>query len=331
MSGKVDRVFLHKRQQRVVMGEGVSFWAWVLSGVPQGSVLGPLLFIIYINDLCEDLHYTGKLYADDTKVISAINTLYDSQLLQADLNKINEWSMKWLVQLNREKCKVMHLGYHNQKYEYYINDESRMPCLIQKSDCEKDLGVMIQSDLKWHNHVGYVCARANRIIGMLRSTFVHLNARTVSQLYKVFVRPHLEYAVSIWCPYHIGDIKQLDRVEHRMTRIMPSLRCLPYEERLQILILPNLCERRTRGDLIQMHKLTSGVDNISWYSGEFYNQHRSTRMATRGHDMKLVKEIVRGCDMRFNFFRNRVVFPWNGLSSKAVHATTMNEFKSYLC
>ena len=145
--------FLHKRQQRVVMGEGVSFWAWVLSGVPQGSVLGPLLFIIYINDLCEDLHYTGKLYADDTKVISAINTLYDSQLLQADLNKINEWSMKWLVQLNREKCIVMHLGYHNQKYEYYINDESRMPCLIQKSDFEKDLGVMIQSDLKWHNHV----------------------------------------------------------------------------------------------------------------------------------------------------------------------------------
>ena len=322
--------FLHKRQQRVVMGDGVSFWAWVLSGVPQGSVLGPLLFIIYINDLCENLHFMGKLYADDTKIISSINSINDSQLLQADLNKIHEWSTKWLVQLNRDKCKVMHLGYHNQKYKYYINDESNIQYSIQSTECEKDLGVMIQSDLKWHNHVGYVCARANRIIGMLRRTFVYLNVRMVSQLYKVFVRPHLEYAVSVWCPYHISDINQLDRVQHRMTRLMPNLSCLPYKERLRLLTLPSLCERRTRGDLIQMHKLISGVDNISWYGGDFYNLPSSNRMVTRGHDMKLVKEIVRGCNMRFNFFCNRVVTPWNGLSFEAVHANSINEFKSYL-
>lgn len=316
--------FFSKRQQRVVMGECVSNWASVLSGVPQGSILGPLLFIVYIDDISDNLENICKLYADDTKLIANMNTIDAYSKLQSDIDKIFKWSSEWLIKLNNGKCKLMHFGKNNGQQNYSIINDNGEFETIDKSSCEKDLGIMINSDCKWKHQVDYACSKANRVIGMLTRTFSYLNVQMVQQLYKVFVRPHLEYAVSVWCPYLVQDIKAIERVQHRMTRLLPELRDLPYENRLQKLNLTSLELRRKRGDIIQMYKLFNN-DYVRWCNQDFMNI--PNYYSTRGHNKKLKTELVKNCNQRFNFYSNRVVSLWNGLDSEAVNAQNMNAFK----
>jgi hypothetical protein len=139
------KAFLGDRYQRVILGDNISEWIRVLSGVPQGSVLGPLLFIIFINDLIQGLPASCKckLYADDTKMVSVIKHSDDCEKLKQALDKLVEWSKKWLLSFNNDKCKVMHVGSNNKENEYVMDSK-----LLSKSDLEKDLGVFVSKDLK---------------------------------------------------------------------------------------------------------------------------------------------------------------------------------------
>ena len=199
--------FLSGRVQQVVLGEVCSEWAQVTSGVPQGSVLGPVLFIIYINDLLELIGNDSKAYADDNKIISIIKNFYSNHKLQLDIDRVCKWSRDWSAQLNIEKCKVVHFGRNNMKYDYEI--ESRT---LNKSDCEKDLGVYISNDLKWEAQIGYVTAKANRILGMLKKSFKYPSINVIKLLYTSLVRPHLEYAISSWCPHLKKDLEMIEKV-----------------------------------------------------------------------------------------------------------------------
>jgi hypothetical protein len=114
--------FLKNRRQRVVMGEIVSSWKEIFSGVSQGSVIGPVLFIIYINDLPENFVNTSKMYADDAKVLSRVDCEANVNLLQNDLDKAVNWSNKWLLKFNFEKCLIMHFGKNNPKRTYFVQN-----------------------------------------------------------------------------------------------------------------------------------------------------------------------------------------------------------------
>jgi len=155
LSGKAlawIKAFLSNRRQKVILGIVTSDWQPVLSGVPQGSVLGPLLFIIYINDLTDHLFNKTYLFADDTKMVSAINpssATEDSLLLQNDIDSAFTWSDIWLMQLNPTKCKVMHLGKHNPNHNYTVPSQdgnTRLP--LESTTNERDLGVTISNNLK---------------------------------------------------------------------------------------------------------------------------------------------------------------------------------------
>ena len=130
--------FLVNRKQRVVIGGNHSSWVRVRSGVPQGSVLGPTLFLIYINDLLNNLNSKGKLFADDAKIYGRVRSDQDREMLQEDLDKLNEWSMNWLLQFNKDKCKVMHIGKANPGFSYVLGGTT-----LQETKKEKDLGVLI--------------------------------------------------------------------------------------------------------------------------------------------------------------------------------------------
>ncbi len=110
--------FLNERRQRVSSRGAHSQWLRVWSGVPQGSVLGPILFLIFINDLLDNIQATGKLFADDAKIYKRIKAPQDGESLQNDINRLLEWSNNWLLQFNQEKCKVMHLGKRNPGHDY---------------------------------------------------------------------------------------------------------------------------------------------------------------------------------------------------------------------
>ena len=244
------RNFLQGRRQRVVIGDGKSSWADILSGIPQGSVLGPILFVIFINDLPDVVACTAKIFADDTKIYQAIKKPEDAARLQQDLNRLAEWSDRWQLHFNMTKCKTLHMGSHNPRNVYDLNGEP-----LDSTPEEKDLGVIIDEGLKFHQHVAKAVSKASRMLGLVKHTFTCLDRTTVPLLFSTMVRPHLEYGNLIWSPRYRRDRLEIEKVQRRATKLICDIRNLPYQERLQALHLPSLEYRRRRGDMIAVFKV----------------------------------------------------------------------------
>jgi ribonuclease P/MRP protein subunit RPP40 len=241
--------------------------------VPQGSVLGPILFIIYINDLTETMTNTCKLYADGTKILSTQTARHDSETLQRDIDNATLWCKQWLMAMNPHKCKIMHIGKSNEQRSYTMaTDTTRLQ--LTKTNSERHLGIIISSDLKWHDHTSHAANKANRMLGMMSRTFSHFTHELLKIVYSTFVRPHLEFAIAACNPYSQGDINKLEKVQLRATRLPPAIRNLDYSQRLHVLGLTPLHTRRICGDLIQTYKLVNGLESVTWSTACFFRQNR---------------------------------------------------------
>jgi len=204
--------FLRLRKQRVVLGEHNSEWGEVQSGVPQGSVLGPILFVLFINDMPNELsaRVSLHLYADDSKLVASLNDPNSVALTQAEIDKLVNWTDKWLMELNLDKCKVLHLSSHSgeiQQPPYIIRTEKEANSIVESSKSERDLGVQVTSDLKWHTQSSLAASKASRVLGSLGRMFVSRDVKLWRKLNVSLVHPHLEYAFLVWAPYHSGDKK----------------------------------------------------------------------------------------------------------------------------
>jgi len=155
--------WLKDRKQRVVIRGTLSDWISVLSGVPQGSVLGPILFLVYINDLDYGVRNWILKFADDTKIFSQVSSPEDYINLQKDLNRLVTWAEEWQMLFNVGKCKVMHFGRLNQKRDYYMKDHK-----LETTSTEKDLGIVITSDLKSSEQCSQAYSKASRVLGMIQ-------------------------------------------------------------------------------------------------------------------------------------------------------------------
>ena len=311
--------WLTNRKQRVVINGEVSEWADVTSGVPQGSVLGPLLFLIYINDI--DVGLTSRIakFADDTKLgTNAINPT-DIEALQKDLNKLGEWSERWQMPFNCGKCKVMHIGEKNPQASYSLlgND-------IQSVDQEEDLGIVISKDLKFTKQSIKVEKKAQKLIGYIKRQFKYRNKEIVLQLYTALVRPHLEYAVQFWAPSLQKDINRLEAVQARATKLVPALRHFGYRRRLERLNLFDLQTRRLRGQLIETFKILKGMTNID-LNNLFTLSTNQTR--SNGYKLELKRYRTSLCG---NFFTYKIANTWNKLPVEIVNSNTVEEFKKKL-
>ena len=306
-----------------------SGWKEVLSGVPQGSVLGPLLFIIFINDLPLGLSVLCKLFADDSKLIHIIRNSKDREELQLNINKILNWTVDWKMGLNLNKCKIMHLGnkkiHQNHHYSFELND---VCYILENSQSERDLGVSIQNNLKWESQVNSAVTKANAILGKLKNSFKNWDLKTFRLLFTSYVRPILEYGSSAWNPYLKKDIKKIEKVQRRATKLVPQLRNKSYEMRLKMLELQTLEERRIRGDLIQHFKCNNNINSIEWYHPISQSQPGSVR-STRSQN-QLYRQLVKNCSPRDHFFTNRIIPYWNALPDDVKHAPTVNSFKNRL-
>ncbi|ORD93263.1 RTJK, partial [Enterospora canceri] len=247
--------WLSERKQRVVLNGVSSQWLNVKSGVPQGSVLGPILFLIYVNDIDDGISCKISKFADDTKIASKVTTTSDREVLQSDLDRLTSWANKWQMKFNVDKCKVLHIGRNNDHVQYSMNGK-----LLTAVNKEKDLGITISNDLKPSQHCSEVVKIANRLVGFIGRTFENKSEKVILKLHNSLVRPHLEYCVQFWSPYYRKDIDKLERVQRRITKMIPRLKNKPYEERLKELNLFSLEKRRMRGDLIEMFKIIKGFD-----------------------------------------------------------------------
>jgi len=317
--------FLSNREQRVVLGNESSNWAEVTSGVPQGSVLGPLLFVIYINDLTKQVENMVKLYADDSKLMRTVESVGDKESLQKDIDKIAEWSYESGLPLNLNKCHIMHLGKNNGNYEYDILDRSiNTRQTLSATKCEKDLGVMVSSDLKLDQHITKITTTANRMLGLLLNSFSHIDQKSYRTLYCTFVRSQLEFAEPVWSPHMEMHIEKLERIQRRASKRAPGLASMDYAERLNRLNLTSLEDRRIRGDLITQFKIMNGLEDVNWTHPPV-----SYGATTRGHHLRYVKELSTN-SIRSNFFFNRIANVWNGLPAEIIKAKTVNTFKARL-
>jgi len=318
--------FLRNRTQRVFVEGKHSSPANVTSGVPQGSVVGPTLFIMYINDMPEVVTSTIRLYADDAKLYRVINSQQDEATLQSDLHALHSWSTKWLLRFHPEKCKMMRLSTstHNHLPVYNMHSNSGMVALAW-STREKDLGVLVDSKLTFSEEISCRIKKANTIMGVIRRTFTYLDQKIFLCLYCSMVRPHLEYASSVWSPMWRKEVTAIERVQRRATRQIPGFSGLTYEERLRKLNLPTLYFRRLRGDMVETFKILTHKYDID--ETEFFELDASSR--TRGHDLKL-RKYAASTARRLNSYSYRVVNAWNSLPQTIVQAPSTNSFKNRL-
>lgn len=312
--------WLSGRQQRVVLNGSKSRWLDVISGVPQGSVLGPVLFIIFINDIDNGIDSNVLKFADDLKIFRKVETTNDHKLLQDDLDKIVKWSETWQMKFNFGKCKIMHIGRKNNS-DSYVMDSNNLD-IIER---EKDLGVIINSRLDSSEQTVEARKKGLRMLGAINRNVGYKSKEVVKKLYTAYVRPHLEYCVQAWCPMYEKDCWLLERVQKRATKMINGFGSLSYEERLKQLDMFSLRYRRLRGDLIEVFKFVQ--DPEERYLSDLFTFNRNDTV--RGHQYKIILNHSR-TRLRQSFFCRRVVKHWNQLPNEIVSSSSLGIFKTKL-
>ena len=316
--------FLADRKQRVIINGSSSEWISITSGIPQGSVLGPILFLVFINDLPDAMSVCIRLLADDSKIFSRIKTQENRAAVQVDVTRVEFWADIWDMFYNKKKCHHLHVGNHTPVGNYTMMEDKK-PIEIEKVEYEKDLGIIVDNKLNFREHITSKVNIANRNLGIMFKTFTYMDQEMFLNLYKSMVRPHLEYGSQIWSPVYKKDKIIIENVQRRGTRLVKSLQHLPYEKRLETLGLPTLEYRRERADMVQVYKIISGIDKLDTDALLTF----SSQGRKRGHSLKLFKRRAR-LNLRKNSFSNRIVDVWNTLPEFVVKAPSLNAFKNRL-
>ena len=327
--------FLANRSQRVVVEGKSSDSAPVTSGVPQGTVLGPILFLIYIDDLPKRAQYcTIRLFADDCIIQKAIKTEDDCHRLQQDITNIGKWERDWLMEFHPDKCQVLTIpaNSHPILESYHLHDI----CLQRPpNNTIKYLGVTIQSDLKWNHHIRSITAKASRTLGVIRRNVRVPDPQIRERAYKSLVRPQVEYASILWDPPHNQGpsstrqstlAHQVEMVQRRSARYV----CNRYHNTSSVtnmldeLAWPTLEARRSNARLCMMYRIIHGLVAIPFDHLFIPSQSRS-----RGHDQRFI--VTR---TRLNIYRDsflpRTIRDWNSLSQSLVSSKSLDQFKCEL-
>ena len=295
----------------------------MLSGVPQGSVLGPILFLIYINDIGSSVTKYINLFADDTKLSGEASTVEQRECLQEDINSLHEWAQKWQMQFNADKCSILHMGRNNVNHPYELGERT-----LQSSRCEKDVGVLMQDDGKFGDHCSKVAKKCNMIMGQIKRSFSYKTPEIMLNIYKTYILPHLTYCSVIWRPYLKKDIAILESVQRRFTKMIQGMGQMTYEERLSALKLSTVEDRGRKDDLVQTYRILNDIDVIGC---DLFTKVRDEHsLNTRSSKKENLSKEKTNLNLRKNFLSNRVVTDWNHLPQEVQTARSLATFKSML-
>ena len=316
--------YLDERYQRVIVQGKLSESELVKSGVPQGTVLGPVLFILYINNITEVLKNSAiKIFADDSKLIRAIESEEDRKMLQEDLIAVIKWADDNRMQLNDTKFMLLQHGQNdNLKQPYRINEN----VLLEQSENAKDLGILVDSELKFNQHRDTCTTSASQIAGWTLHVFSSRSKEVMLVLYKSLVRPKSEYGCMLFNPHEIGEISKLESVQRNFTHRIENMESLNYWERLKSLGLYSMQRRRERFICVQMYKIYRNLipNNLNL---QFYETPRHGPMCRR---KKLISKSARINSLRCNSFSDSGAKLFNCLPKQLKLSKTKESFKRNL-
>ena len=294
----------------------------VTSGVPQGSVLGPLLFVLYLQDLINTINInchntTTYAFVDDVKLISD-----DAEDLQRALCIVDNWTSAWELTLNKGKSE--HLTVREKSPQvFYIGTQS-----IPKVKSVRDLGVTLMNDLKWNLHINKIRSKANTLSHIILRTFTTNNTQLLINLFKTYIRPTMEYNTCTWSPYLKTRIKEAERIQKMFTRRVcqrANIRFTSYKDRLERLNLESLETRWIKNDLTFLYKIINNI--IDMDHTKYFNFSRFGQYNLRRHSLHIARKKPPNTLCRQNFFSLRVIKHWNELPASIVLAPTLSIFK----
>ena len=316
--------FLSNRSQRVIVDGESSDEAPVVSGVPQGTVLGPLLFLCFINDLPECVDSSTRLFADDCAIYREIVHESDTTKLQEDLNKLSQWETKWGMSFHPDKCNTMHItrSKTHSKTTYSLKGQN-----LEEVNTARYLGLDIRSDLSWRTHIDRIVKKGNSMLGFLQRNLRINNTETKTLAYNALVRSNLEYCSSVWNPHTTSAVHKIEMVQRRAARYATNRyhNISSVTEMLDTLQWESLESRRTKQQLTMMFKI---VNNLVDIKADMYLT-PSTSHTRKRHD-KSYRVISSSTDSyKFSFFP-RTIQVWNSLPAAVAEAPDLVSFRQGL-
>jgi len=325
IKGKINKwieSWLSGRRQKVVVDGEQSDFISVESGVPQGSVLGPGLFLYYINDIADGLKSKARLFADDTIDYMAISSEADAQTLQEDLDKLAAWELNWKMKFHPDKCNVLTVTNKRNKIQ---NQYQLHGHILQPVTSAKYLGVTATNSLRWDSHITEICTKANRTLGFLRRN-INIISRTIKeQAYFTLVRPLVEYASPVWDPYTETSIHKLEMVQRRAARYVLNRQrnTSSVSSMLHTLNWRSLQDRRKDARLCMLYRIDRDLVAITKA-----NRLEAPQRKTRHDHTRAYKLLSSRIDARKMSFFPRTVRDWNALPPDIVEADTLDAFKA---
>ena len=321
--------FLTTRQQRVVINGCASDWSPVLSGVPQGSILGPLLFILYINDLPSVVSSPMKIFADDVAIYCPVISSADCKILQKDLDSISSWCSKWQMRLNPSKCEFLCISNKRSpiQHSYYLNNH-----LLQCVSSVKYLGVIVDPKLSWNKHVSHVSSKATRTLNLLRRNMYCCNTPAKRRAFRALVLPILDYASTVWNPHTQKNILALETIQNRGARWVCGSRynCHSHtwskssSDCCSELHWPSLSTRRKYLTIVTIYDMLHCHISLS-----FSNYFTFSNSHTRSHSLSLLCKQSTINSYRYSFFVNSIFF-WNSVPHEILTVSNRSPFKHVL-
>lgn len=317
------KTWLTNRTQKVVVDGETSNEISVQSGVPQGTVLGPLMFLLYINDIGNDIESNIRLFADDCLLYRVINCAQDAIDLQSDFQKLVNWADTWQMSFNPTKCHTLRVTNSTSPvlHDYTINGIT-----LKDVKHEPYLGVELTHNLSWKHHIDKITMKANKSLGFVRRNLSQGSRKVKELAYFTLVRPHLEYACCVWDPYRQSHINQIEQVQRHAARFV------------------------TR-DYRYTSSVTEMINNLGWQSLETRRQHRRlinfyksihgeialplpyyvkpNARQSRGHDTKFQHVKARIDSFSYSYFP-RTIRNWNNIPQELVSSSSSSVFAAML-